>query len=231
MEKEKKAANPHHSGHRQRLRTRFLENGPSALAEYELLELILFAAHPRGDVKPLAKSLIKEFGSFAKVIEAEPLALKRIEGMGEAGITALKTIAAGAQLLLRQQVEKRPVISSWQALLDYCTLSMAGEKIEQFRVLFLDSKNQLLADVIMQEGTVDHTPVYPREILKKALELGASSLILAHNHPSGDPSPSKADIEMTQQIIAAANAVGLRVHDHLIIGRKGHYSFKSNGLL
>ncbi len=218
-------------GHRARLRERFLKGGAAALADYELLEMVLFAAHPRGDVKPLAKKLLAHFGSFAKVVQASPHDYKAIDGMGEAGITALKVTEAAALRLLREEVRKGPIISSWTALLDYCTLAMAQQKVEQFRVIFLNNKNELMADEVQQIGTVNHTPVYPREVIKRALELGATSLILAHNHPSGDPTPSRADIDITNQIVEAGRALGITVHDHLIIGKFGHYSFKSQGLL
>lgn len=201
------------------------------MPDYELLELILFAAHPRGDVKPLAKRLIKQFGSFACVIQAEAVQLQTIEGMGEAAITAVKAVEASATRLLAEKASAGHILSSWTALLDYLQVAMASKKIEQFRVLFLDKKNTLLADEVLHEGTVDHTPVYPREILKRALELSASALILVHNHPSGDPTPSKPDIEMTSQIVAACLPLNIRIHDHVIIGKKGHYSFKSSGLL
>lgn len=218
-------------GHRQRLRERFLRGGAEALADYELLEMILFAAHPRGDVKPLAKRLLAQFGSFAKVIHASAAELKNVDGAGEAVITALKVAEASAARLLREEASKGPVISSWQALLDYCQLTMAQKQVEEFRVLFLNRKNALMADEVQQRGTVDHTPVYPREVIKRALEMGASSLILAHNHPSGDSTPSAADIDITRQIVEASRALGITVHDHLVIGKSDHYSFKAHGLL
>lgn len=218
-------------GHRQRLRERFLKGGVDAVADYELLEMILFSAHPRGDVKPLAKALIRHFGSFAKVVHADLKEYEAVEGVGEAAISALKTVEASAQMLLREEAKKGPVISSWTALLDYCQLSMAQKKNEEFRILFLNNKNALIADEVQQTGTVNHTPVYPREVIKRTLELGASSIILCHNHPSGDTTPSTADIEITRKIIAAAKPLGVQVHDHLIIGKGEHYSFKSYGLI
>jgi DNA repair protein RadC len=221
----------HNKGHRARLRERFLRGGAEALADYELLEMILFAAHPRGDVKPLAKSLLAHFGSLAKVIHAEPQAYKAVEGAGEAVISALKVAEATAQRLLREEVQSGPVIGSWTALLDYCQLSMANKKKEEFRILFLNNKNALIADEVQQTGTINHTPVYPREVIKRTLEIGASSIILCHNHPSGDPTPSHADIDITRKIIEAAKPLGVNVHDHLIIGKNDHYSFKSNGLI
>jgi DNA repair protein RadC len=218
-------------GHRARLRERFLKGGADALADYELLEMMLFAAHPRGDVKPLAKKLLAHFGSFVKVVHATPHELQKVEGVGEAAITALKVAEAAAIRLLRAEAKKGTIISTWTALLDYCTLAMAQQQVEQFRVLFLNNKNELMADEVQQTGTVNHTPVYPREVIKRALELGAVSLILAHNHPSGDPTPSRADIDITNQIVEAGRALGITIHDHLIIGKHGHYSFKSQGLL
>jgi DNA repair protein RadC len=224
-------AKPHYHGHRRRLRERFLRAGAEALADYELLELLLFLAHPRGDVKPLAKRLIEHFGSFADTIAADQAALRRIEGIGETSIAALKTAEAAALRLIRQRVLDKPVIGSWQQLIDYCRASMAALKIEQFRVLFLDRKNRLLADELQQRGTVDHTPVYPREVVKRALELSASAIIMVHNHPSGDTTPSRADIEMTHEVARAAEALGLSLHDHVIVGKSGATSLKSQGLM
>ncbi|MBY0355679.1 MAG: DNA repair protein RadC [Rickettsiales bacterium] len=218
-------------GHRGRLRERFLKGGLVAVAEYEMLELVLFSAKPRGDVKPLAKALIKKFGSFAAVVKASTPALLAIDGVGDAVISALRTVEASAELLLKQEIEARPVIQSWTALLDYCRLTMAEKTIEEFRVIFLNRANMLIADEVQQRGTVDHTPIYPREIIKRTLELGATAIILVHNHPSGNPSPSKDDIDMTQLIIQAAKPFNIRVHDHVIVARKGHYSFKSQGLI
>jgi len=201
------------------------------MPDYELLELALFAAIPRRDTKPLAKALLKRFGSFAEVIAAPRERLLEIEGVGESVASHLKIIEAAAQRLAKTKVMGRPALSSWAALLDYCTAVMARSETEEFRVLFLDRKNHLIADEVQNRGTVDHTPVYPREIIKRALELGASSIILVHNHPSGDPTPSKADIAMTREIAGAAKALSIAVHDHLVIGRGGHASFKSLGLL
>jgi len=219
------------SGHRERLRARFLKGGADAMPDYELLELTLFAAIPRRDTKPLAKTLLKRFGSFAEVIAAPRERLMEIPGIGESVANQLKIVEAAAQRLAKTKVLGRPALSSWTALLDYCTAAMARSEKEEFRVLFLDRKNHLIADEVQNRGTVDHTPVYPREIIKRALELGASSLILVHNHPSGDPTPSKADIAMTREIAGAAKALSIAVHDHLVIGRGGHASFKSLGLL
>ena len=218
-------------GHRDRLRTRFLNGGADALADYELLELLLFLAIPRRDVKPLAKSLIKAFGSYAEVLSAEPNRLMDIDGIGESVVAALKIARESALRLSKEQVMNKPVLSSWTALLDYCRASMAYNKTEQFRILFLDKKNTLIGDEIQQTGTIDHTPVYPREVIKRALELGATALILVHNHPSGDTNPSKQDIQMTEEIVETGKKLGIIVHDHIVIGKRGHSSFKSMALL
>ena len=219
------------AGHRERLRARFLNGGAEAMPDYELLELTLFAAVPRRDTKPLAKALLVRFGSFAEVIAAPRARLLEVKGVGEGVVHHLKIVEAAAQRLAKTRVINRPVLSSWTALLDYCTAAMARSTQEEFRVLFLDRKNVLIADEVQNRGTVDHTPVYPREIIKRALELSASAIILAHNHPSGDPTPSKADIQMTREVANVAKAMGIAVHDHLVIGRGGHASFKSLGLL
>jgi DNA repair protein RadC len=225
------AAAPHYHGHRERLRTRFREAGTEALSDYELLELLLFRALPRRDVKPLAKSLLEKFGSFAEVVSAPATRLREVKGLGESGITELKIVHAAASRFLRGAVKQRPALSSWTAVLDYCRTAQAFADREQFRVLFLDKRNQLIADEVQQEGTVDHTPVYPREVVKRALELSATAIILVHNHPSGDPTPSHADIQMTQQIIAVAQPLGISVHDHVIVGREGHASLKGLKLI
>lgn len=221
----------HFHGHRERLRRRFLDSRGEALPDYELLELVLFSALPRQDVKPLAKRLLSHFGGFAEVIAADPARLAEVKGAGEAVIAALKIVEGAAVRLARGRVMRRPVLSSWQAVLDYCQASMAYRGTEQFRVLFLDAKNTLIADELQQRGTVDHTPVYPREVMKRALELGASSVILVHNHPSGDPTPSRADIDMTKEVAEAGKRIGISVHDHLIVGKGRSESFKSLGLL
>ncbi len=222
---------PHHTGHRKRLHERFMKAGADALPDYELLELLLFTVHTRRDVKPLAKALLKRFGSFAEVISAGPRALKEVEGVGEATVLALKTVQAAAVRMTRDEVMQRPVLANWQNLLDYCRASMAYEETERFRILYLNRKNVLIADEVQQKGTVDHTPVYPREVVKRALELGATALIMVHNHPSGDPAPSKADIEMTREVKAAAEKLGIALHDHLIVSKSGYNSFKTMGLL
>jgi DNA repair protein RadC len=224
-------APPHYYGHRERLRGRFREAGADAVSDYELLELLLFRALPRRDVKPLAKSLLEKFGSFAEVITAPEARLAEVKGLGDSGVTELKIVQAAARRLVRGQVTKRPALSSWSSVLDYCRTAQAFADREQFRVLFLDKRNQLIADEVQQVGTVDHTPVYPREVVKRALELSATAIILVHNHPSGDPTPSHADIQMTQQIIAVAQPLGISVHDHIIVGKEGHVSLKGLKLI
>lgn len=226
-----KTLKPHYHGHRDRLRARFLEGGESALADYELLELYMFRSLPRRDVKPIAKDLIAKFGSFAEVITAPLHLLIEVKGVSEKTALDLKILQAGAIKLGQQSIMHRPVLSSWSALLDYCRSVMQFENKEQFRVLFLDRKNRLIADEILGHGTIDRAPVYPREVIKRSLEVGAAAIILAHNHPSGDPTPSRSDIEMTNQIIAAAKAININVHDHLIIGRNDTVSFKTLGLM
>ena len=216
----------HHHGHRARLRARFMEAGPEALADYEMLELVLFRAVPRRDVKPLAKGLLAKFGSFAEVISAPRARLAEVDGLGEAAIVELKVVQAAAHRLAKGQVGKRTALSSWTAVLDYVRAAQAFAEKEQFRILFLDKKNQMIADEVQQEGTVDHTPVYPREVVKRALELSATALILVHNHPSGDPTPSQADIEMTRQVAQVARTLGIQVLDHVIVGKDGHASLK-----
>ena len=219
------------TGHRRRLRERFLQAGPDALPDYELLEMILFSAQPRGDVKPLAKRLMKRFGSLAEVCAAPPAALREIDGVGDAAVAAIKIVEAAAQRLAQQTVLDRPVLSSWDRLIDYCRIRLARADREHFRVLFLNRKNVLIADEEQQRGTIDHTPVYPREVVKRALELGASAIIMLHNHPSGDPEPSAGDIEMTKDIRDAASRLGIQLHDHVIVARGGTASFKSLGIL
>lgn len=221
---------PHYTGHRDRLRERFLAS-PDSLPDYELLELLLFMAIPRRDVKPIAKTLIARFGNLAGVMHASRSELEGVAGISENTAVTIKTIQAAGLRLLKQDILKKPVLNSWQRLLDYLHAAMAHEKKEHFRLLFLNKKNELIVDEVQQSGTVDHTPAYPREIIKRALELGATALILVHNHPSGDSNPSQADIDMTRQILAAAAPFGIIIHDHLIISRNGHTSFKSLGII
>lgn len=232
------AASP--AGHRARLRERFRRAGPSGVNDYELIELLLFNAIPRQDVKPLAKALLETFGSVADVLSAPRERLLDVSVVSAAGrklsvtdrvADEFKIVQAAALELAKANVLERPVISSWEALLSYCRASTAYEPVEQFRILFLNTKNVLIADEKQQTGTVNHTPVYPREVVKRALALNATALILVHNHPSGDPTPSRADIEMTAKIVAAAKAVDITVHDHVVVGRKEHASFRALGLL
>ncbi len=222
---------PHYTGHRQRLRERFLRSGNDGLQDYELLELVLFRAIPRRDVKPLAKHLIDTFGSFAEVISAPVERLREVEGLGEAAVVELKVVQAAALKLSQARVLNRPVLRSWAKVVEYCTASMAYGDTEQFRVLFLDHKHTLVADEVQQKGTVNHTPVYPREVVKRALDLGASGIVLVHNHPSGDPTPSRADIDMTKEIEDAGRGLKIQLIDHLVIGRGAHVSFRQAGLI
>ena len=229
--KEKEAETPHYLGHRQRLKDRFMQGGADALPDYELLELVLFSALRQGDTKELAKRLIAAFGNFAEVINAPPERLKEVKGVGDAVVTELKVVQAAAVRLMKRQMPRRVELSSWAAVLDYCRASMAYSEREQFRIIFLDKKNHMIADEIQGEGTVDHTPVYPREVIKRALELSASAIILVHNHPSGDPTPSSADIDMTRRIAEIGEKLGVILHDHIIVGRNGHTSFKGSRLI
>ncbi len=224
-------APPDAAGHRQRLRQRFLTGGPDALADYELLELILQGALPRIDTKPIARALLARFGDYAAVISAPAEELTQVKGMGEAAVAAIKAIQAAAIRLTRLKVLHQPVLSNWEAVVDYCQAQLAHEKREQFYVLLLDRKNVLIAAEQLGEGTVDHTPVYPREVVKRALDRHASAVILVHNHPSGDPTPSREDIQMTKDIAKALAAVEIQLYDHLVIGSRGHTSFKRLGLL
>lgn len=222
---------PHYAGHRQRLRERFLNGGSDALQDYELLEMILFMALPRRDVKPLAKALLAHYGSLPALLAAPVGQLTQSEGVSDNVAIALKAVEATAHRMLRQDVLKKPVLNSWSRLMDYCMATMAHEGREHFRILFLNKKNELIADEIQCSGTVDHTPAYPREIMKRALELSATALILVHNHPSGDPTPSQADIDMTHAIIRAGEPFSIRIHDHIIVSRSGYKSFKNEGLI
>lgn len=222
---------PHHLGHRDRLRLRARRGGTGALPDYELLELFLYRSIPRADVKPLAKALLARFGGLGGVLAAPIGDLKQVPGVGEAVALDLKLMQEAALRIGRETLKRRPLISSWSLLLDYVRAELAYEPREQFRVLFLDKKNQLLADEVLGSGTVDHAPVYPREVARRALELSASAVILLHNHPSGDPAPSSADIDMTRQIVEALRPLRIAVHDHLVVGRDGVVSFKARGLL
>ena len=221
---------PHYHGHRERLRQRLIDAGSDKLPDYELLEVILFASNPRTDVKPLAKSLLQRFGGFAELLSAEPDILA-VAGLGLAGIAALKAAREAGLRAMHSELRERPIVNSWDRLIDYCTAHIAHGQVEEFHILFLDHKNALMKHERQQRGTVDHTPVYTREVVKRALEVGASALILVHNHPSGDPTPSKADIAVTKDIVKAATALGVRVHDHLIIGRGRHTSLRDLGLM
>ncbi len=222
---------PHFHGHRQRLKQRFRDAGADSFADYELLELLLFRTIPRRDTKPLAKALLERFGSFAEVIAAPRDRLAEITGIGDATITDLKIVQAAALRIAHGEVKEKTVMSSWSSVVDYCRTAMAFSDKEQFRILFLDKKNALIADELLQTGTIDHTPVYPREVVKRALELSATAIILVHNHPSGDPTPSSADIQMTKRIADVAKPLGIALHDHIIVGRDGHASFRGLQLL
>jgi DNA repair protein RadC len=222
---------PHYHGHRERLRQRFRNAGADALSDYELMEMVLFRAIARRDVKPLAKALVARFGSFAEAVHAPVARLREIDGLGEAAITEIKLVAAAASRVARGQLKARTLLSSWADLIDYCRTAMAFADKEQLRVLFLDKRNQLISDELQQVGTVDHTPVYPREVIKRALELSATAIILVHNHPSGDPTPSQADIQMTRNIVDIADPLGIVVHDHIIVGKNGHASLKGLKLI
>jgi len=226
-----KDTEPDHAGHRQRLRDRFRKGGADALPDYELLELLLFRALPRRDTKSLAKRLLAKFGTFAEVINAPEPRLKEVKDVGDSVITELKLVRAAALRMMRSELVQRPALSSWKQVLDYLYAAQSHEHREQFRILFLDKRNRLIADEVQQQGTVDHTPVYIREVVKRALELSATAIILVHNHPSGDPTPSRADIDMTKQIIVSAAPLGISVHDHIIVGREGHASLKSLQLI
>ena len=229
--KSKSEERPHYHDHRSRLRKRFDDGGPSALADYELLEVLLFRTIPRQDTKPLAKALIEKFGNLAAVLAAPPQRIAEVGGAGPAVAQDLKIVQALIERATKAPLTQRPIVSSWSQLINYCRVSMAHEPREQFRVLFLDVKNRLIADEVMNEGTIDHAPVYPREVARRALELAAAAVILVHNHPSGDPKPSAADVAITREIVAATLAVSVKVHDHLVIGRNGVESFKKLGLL
>lgn len=227
----KHAATGSHGGHRARLRQRLLSGGAEALADYEVLEYLLFAANPRGDTKPLAKALIERFGNLNAVLNAEPGALTQVSGMGETGAAALKAVALAARRMARGQIAEKPVLGSWQALLDYLTVDMAHLTVERVRVLYLDTRNRLIMDHHVGDGSIDEAAIHPREVIRRALDIGASALILVHNHPSGNPEPSRADIDITRRIAEAGRLLGVVVHDHVIVGRQGHTSLKAKGLI
>jgi DNA repair protein RadC len=231
METTEAPEKPHYIGHRDRLRQRFLTQGSETLADYELLEMLLFGANARKDMKPLAKTLIARFGSFRDVLMATPEALAKVEGMTDTAIATLALVPAAAARMLKQEITEKPMLSSWHAVLDYCQITMGYALNEQFRILFLNHKNRLITDEVQGQGSINHATVYVRDVVKRALELGASSMILVHNHPSGDPTPSADDITLTKQIIAAALPLGVRVFDHVIVGKSAHYSFKAHGLM
>lgn len=222
---------PHYLGHRERLREKFLAQGPDALADYEIVELLLTLARPRVDCKPIAKALLKQFGSLPAVMAAHPDALRAVPDVGEGTIVALKLVQSVAQRMLKREVLDKPVLDSWNKVLDYCHSVMAHQREEQLRLFFLDGRNALVADEMQSKGTVNHTPLYVREVVKRALELGASALIMAHNHPTGDPSPSRDDITLTREVRNALKVVGVSLHDHIIIGRKGHCSLRSMNVI
>jgi len=228
---DKSGSLPHFHGHRERLKARFRETGSETLADYELLELLLFQSVPRRDTKPLAKALLTRFGSFSEVLAAPEAQLLEVPGVGEGVVHHLKVVKAVAQRFARDQIKARALLDSWAAVIDYCRAAMAYEAIEQFRILFLNKKNELIADEVQGSGTVDHTPVYPREVVKRALELSATAIILVHNHPSGDPTPSSADIQMTKSVVDIAKPLGIAVHDHIIVGKSGHVSFRGLRLI
>jgi DNA repair protein RadC len=225
------SADHHYHGHRDRLRSRYRDNGDTSLADYEILELLLFRLIPRKDTKPIAKALLARFGTLSGVFGAPAALLQEVNGIGETVALDIKLISTIGHRTLKSEIRNKQILSSWSAVVEYCHAAMAHETREQFRILFLDKRNVLIADEVQGTGTVDHTPVYTREVIKRALELSATALILAHNHPSGDPAPSRADIDMTRTIIEAAKPLGITVHDHIIIGKDGHVSFKGMGLI
>ncbi|MEM6475124.1 MAG: DNA repair protein RadC [Pseudomonadota bacterium] len=218
-------------GHRARLRERLLKGGAEALADYEVLEYLLFAAIKQGDTKPIAKDLIKQFGSLAGVLNADPAALQRVKGVGETSAAALKSVAIATRRMARSEVVQKPVLASWQALIDYLAIDMAHLTVERVRVLYLDTKNKLIDDHHVGDGSIDEAAIHPREVIRRALDLGASALILVHNHPSGNPEPSRADIQITKRIAEAGRLLGVTVHDHVIVGREGHVSLRAKGLI
>lgn len=218
-------------GHRERLRQRLLTGGAEALADYEVLEYLLYAAIPRGDTKPIAKALLAQFGSLNGVLNADPKAMQRVKGVGESSAAALKAVATAARRMARGEIVKKPVLSSWQALIDYLTTDMAHLTVERVRILYLDTKNRLIEDHHLGDGSIDEAAIHPREVIRRAMDVGASAMILVHNHPSGSPEPSRADIQITQRIAEAGRLLGVTVHDHVIIGREGHTSLRTKGLI
>jgi DNA repair protein RadC len=222
---------PGGAGHRARLRQRLLEGGPEALADYEVIEYLLFGAHVRGDTKPLAKELLSRFGSLAAVLDADPGALRQVKGISDASIGALKIAALAARRMARSQVRQKPVLGSWQALLDYLAIDMAHLTVERVRVLYLNTQNRLVLDHHVGDGSIDEAAIHPREVIRRGLDVGAAALILVHNHPSGNPEPSRADIQITQRIAEAGRLLGITVHDHVIVGREGHVSLRARGLI
>jgi len=228
---EKPATDPDAKGHRQRLRERFRKNGEQSLADYELLEFLLFSALPRQDTKPIAKAMLKRFGSFASALSAPRPRLKEIKGLSDNSIDALHAVHAAIARYHKAELNERKLLDSWSKVMDYLQAAMELSNIEQFRVLYLDKKNGLIADEVQQTGTIDHTPVYPREVVRRALEHGSTAVILVHNHPSGDPTPSRADIQMTRQLVDIAKPLGIEIHDHIIVGLRSHVSFKGLQLI
>ena len=218
-------------GHRERLRRRLIDGGAEALADYEVLEFLLFAGMRQGDTKPIAKALLKEFGTLANVLNADPAALQQVKGVGEASAAALKGVAVAARRMARSEVKDRPVLGSWQALIDYLTIDMAHLTVERVRILYLDTRNHLILDHHLTDGSIDEAAIHPREVIRKAMDVGASAIIIVHNHPSGDPSPSRADIQITNRITEAGRLMGVTVHDHVIIGRNDHVSLRSKGVI
>lgn len=227
----RRAAPPDGAGHRARLRQRLLEGGAEALADYEVLEYLLFAARPRGDTKPIAKALLARFGSLAGVLNADPNALAEVDGMGEVSAAALKIVALAARRMARSEVRQKPVLGSWQGLLDYLAIDMAHLTVERVRVLYLDSRNRLIMDHHVGDGSIDEAAIHPREVIRRGLDIGAAALILVHNHPSGNAEPSRADIQITHRIAEAGRLLGITVHDHVIVGREGHVSLRAKGLI
>jgi DNA repair protein RadC len=222
---------PDHSGHRARLRKRLAEQGGDGLLDHELIEYLLALAIPRRDTKPLAKALLAEFGGIGGLLSADGEALARIPGMGETSIAAIKIAHAAAIRLLRAEVAERPVLGNWQALLDYLRADMAHHAIERVRVLHLNTRNMLIRDELMSEGSIDEAAFYVREVIRRAIDLGSAAVILVHNHPSGDPTPSRADIEVTRNMAEAGKRMGIAVHDHIIMGTSGHSSLRALGLM